>query len=514
MDKNLLLAVTLSIAVYAAWFGLIEKRIAVKPTIPVTSAIPAPSGAGAPERSSQPSMSSPEQTQQAQAEVVAKAYPAAFGTANALIGRSGAAIVSFKEQEPLGVVELVEDARGGLLSTFGDLKFSEVAGAERPTFEARKGGLKIVKEFRPGTDAVLPELIVKITNDSSQPVDTGAWALTLGPGLGTIANEQKDNKKYERAIGLTQAEGGGLAGKVEAFKPGETRDNRFQWLGIDNKYFLAAAIPKPEDFPTAASPEKNELQLVAKNETLAPGQERDYEVPYFIGAKSQTKLPAYGAHLERAIDLGIFAWFGRKIVWGLFKLYGVTHNWGWSIVTITILIQVLLLPLTYKSLQATMAMKRLQPEIAKLQQRYGKDPQRLNTEMMDLYKKHGANPIGGCLPMLLQAPIIYALYQVLRVSWELHGSGWIFWIKDLSAKDPFYILPLVMGGLMFLQNRINPPSADPSQQQMMMFMPVIFTVMFMNFPSGLVLYWLTNSLVSTVQQLALKGHFERRAPRR
>jgi YidC/Oxa1 family membrane protein insertase len=175
---------------------------------------------------------------------------------------------------------------------------------------------------------------------------------------------------------------------------------------------------------------------------------------------------------------------------------------------LTLCLQVLLSPLTYKSLKAAASMRKLQPQIAKLQERYKDDPTRMNTEMMGLYKKEGANPLGGCLPMLLQMPIFVSLYNALRNSWELHGVGWMFWIHDLSAKDPYYVLPLVMGGLMFAQSKLNPPAGDPAQQQMMMFMPVIFTVMFLNFPSGLVLYWLTNSLVSTVLQLSLRSHLE------
>jgi YidC/Oxa1 family membrane protein insertase len=163
-------------------------------------------------------------------------------------------------------------------------------------------------------------------------------------------------------------------------------------------------------------------------------------------------------------------------------------------------------PLTFQSLKAMAAMKKLQPEIAKLQQRYAKDPQRLNAEMMGLYKKHGANPLGGCLPMIVQMPVFVALYNALRNAWELHGASWIFWIHDLSAKDPYYVLPILMGALMFGQNKLNPAmGGDPAQQQMMTFMPIVFTLMFMNFPSGLVLYWMTNSLVSAVSQLALRN---------
>jgi YidC/Oxa1 family membrane protein insertase len=512
MDKNLLLAVSLSIAVYAVWFGFIEKRFSPLPPRPAIGAPARPSQDGAATSpsaapSGPSSMSSPAEKQKQDASVISKSYAATLGTAQAMIRPEGAAVASYKEQEPLGVVELIQDPEPGFLATFANLKFSEIAGAAQPSFEAKSGPLKIKKEFLPGSDDALPRLRISATNTSKAPAATGDWTLSVGPGLGTIATELKENPKNLRAVGLMKSEGGGLNDKLETFKSGESRPNNFTWVGVDNRYFLAAAAPKPDEFHSVAA-QGLRLDLTAKSETLAPGQTRVWEIPYYCGAKSQTILARYNIGLERAINFGFFAQLGRFILKVLFKLHGFTGNWGWSIILLTILLQLCLFPLTYKSLKATMAMKRLQPEIAKLQQRHGKDPQKLNAEMMELYKKEGANPLGGCLPMVLQMPIFVALFNALRNAWELHGAGWMFWIKDLSAKDPYYVLPIVMGGLMFAQNKLNPPSADPAQQQMMTFMPIIFTVMFMNFPSGLVLYWLTNSLVSTTQQLLLKNHLQ------
>ena len=175
---------------------------------------------------------------------------------------------------------------------------------------------------------------------------------------------------------------------------------------------------------------------------------------------------------------------------------------------LTVVLQFVLFPLTYKQMKSMAVMKRIQPEISKLQQKYAKDQRRMQTEMMELYKKHGANPLGGCLPMLVQLPVFVALFNMLRNAWELHGAPWMFWVKDLSAHDPYYVLPLVMGGIMFFQNKLNPPaSTDPAQAKVFTYMPLIFTFMFLNFPSGLVLYWLTNSVLSVAQQLALKERF-------
>jgi YidC/Oxa1 family membrane protein insertase len=254
------------------------------------------------------------------------------------------------------------------------------------------------------------------------------------------------------------------------------------------------------------------IRFAAPAAQLAPGEERAWEVPFYLGPKANNVLVAYGVGLERAIDFGTFASIGRLILRLLGTLHGLTGNWGWSIIILTIIVQTALFPLSYKTMKSAAAMKRLQPQIARLQQQYAKDPGRLNTEMMELYKRSGANPLGGCLPLLLQMPIFIALYNALRNAWELHGAHWVLWVADLSAKDPYYVLPIVMGGLMWLQNKFGPSApTDPSQAMMMNWMPIIFTFMFLNFPSGLVLYWLTNSVITVAEQLALKDHFERAA---
>jgi len=162
-------------------------------------------------------------------------------------------------------------------------------------------------------------------------------------------------------------------------------------------------------------------------------------------------------------------------------------------------------PLTYKQYKSMAIMKRIQPEVTRIQQKWKSDPKRMQSEMMAVYKKHGANPLGGCFPLVLQMPIFVALFNMLRGAWELHGAPWILWVQDLSAKDPYYVLPLIMGMVMFLQNKLNPqPGGDPTQQKMMTYMPVIMTFMFLNFPAGLVLYWLVNSLLGFAAQTLIK----------
>ena len=506
MDKNLLTAVALSILVYALWFGVIDKHASPKfqpqlqtaaaPGVPVHAAV----------ASAVPGRPASESVVDRKA-LEAESDAVTFGKADALIDPRGAAIVGCRYHEPLGTVELVINPQPGFLATFPELSFRRDKSREDAlVYRAKRGdGLEILKEFLPEGSASLPRLRITLSNPGRRALDIGGWTLSLGPGLGTIPSEVKDNSKVWSALGLLFGEGG-LQGKIERFKPGE-HAGPYRWLGVDNRYFLAAVLPAPQDLSGITSALPPEVTLTFKGATLEPGKERAWEIPYYIGAKGHTWLSRYGAGLERSIDFGFFAQLGRLVLKALNVLNNRINNWGWSIILLTCMIQVCLFPLTYKSLKSAAAMRKLQPQIAKLQQKYAKEPSRLNAEMMELYKKGGANPLGGCLPMLLQLPVFYALYNALRNAWELHGAGWIFWIKDLSAKDPYYILPVVMGGLMFAQNRLNPAPADPTQAQMMNFMPVIFTFMFLNFPAGLVLYWLTNSLMNAVFQLSLRDHF-------
>ncbi len=508
MDRNLLLAVTLSVAVYAAWFGFIEKRVNPQPTKPSvsnTAGTNEPAAASNAPRTAQ--QTNPAPVTNAKLDIT-QADTVEIGDAIAKIHPRGAAIVSYQSPEPLGRVELVHDPEQGLFATFTALEFRRDSSFKKGIVYAatRPDGLKITKEFLPGAGTVLPRVRLTAANPTRQTLDSGAWTLTVGPGLGTIATEKEENAKLQRAIALTPG-AAGLNGHIEALKPG-VHPGPFRWIGIDNRYFLAALLPSVELFEPALTEMPAKVSLTAKSVNIRPGGVFTWEVPFYLGAKGHTWLSRYGLGLERSIDFGFFSWIGRKMLEFLEFLHGLTGNWGWAILLLTLILQVALFPLTWKSLRAAAQMKKLQPEVAKLQQKYADDSAKLSAATMELYKLKGANPLGGCLPMVMQMPIFIALFNTLRNSWELHGAVWIFWIRDLSAKDPYYVLPIVMGGLMFLQSKMNPPAGDPAQQKIMMFMPLIFTFMFMNFPSGLVLYWLTNSLVSTVAQVALKDRLE------
>ncbi len=496
-ERNLLIAVALSVLVYGLWFVFIQKKY--MPPLPQKAAISQTQTLPAPGANLNPPAALP-----------LKNYPpmnADFGKAKLKVNPDGAGITSWQYPEPLGMVELVQYPTPGFFAAFSNLKFTQNPKAPNLTFVARRqDGLEVAKEFIPGIEGKkVPELQITLTNTSGKMIQTGAWSLSIGPGLGTIATEQKENPKVWRAIGL-EFGGHGLNGKVDTFKPGN-HAGPFQWVGIDNRYFLAAMLPKSNEF-SVSSLTPPEVVLTAPSLILNPKTVHTWTVPFYLGAKGYTWLSHYHLGLERSINFGFFAQIGHLILEILEKIYLLTGNWGWSIILLTIGLQILVFPLTLKSLKAQVAMRKLQPEITKLQKKYASEPTKMNAEMMELYKKNGANPLGGCLPMLIQAPVFIALYTTLRNAWELHAAPWIFWIKDLSAKDPYYILPIVMGTLMFAQNKLNPPPGDPAQAQIMTWMPVIFTVMFLNFPAGLVLYWMTNSLFNAAIQLGLKKYYK------
>jgi YidC/Oxa1 family membrane protein insertase len=229
----------------------------------------------------------------------------------------------------------------------------------------------------------------------------------------------------------------------------------------------------------------------------------------YIGPKEHKVLKAIDPVLTNAIEYGWFTFAAKPLFALLSWLHGIFGNWGWAIIALTAIIRIVLYPLTYKGMVSMQKMKELAPKLKELKEKYGKDPQKLNMMTMEMYKKHGANPLGGCLPMLLQIPIFFALYRTLLNAVELQGAPWILWINDLSRMDPYYVLPILMGASMFLQQRMTPNNfTDPMQEKVFKYLPIVFTFFFVTFPSGLVLYWFVNNLFSIAQQFIVNQQFK------
>ena len=229
----------------------------------------------------------------------------------------------------------------------------------------------------------------------------------------------------------------------------------------------------------------------------------------YIGQKNYNTLHCISPVLTNAIEYGWFTFASKPLFQLLSWLHGILGNWGWSIVALTLLIRAVLYPLTYKGMVSMQKLKEISPQVKAVQAKHKGDPQRMNAAVMDLYKKHGANPLGGCLPMLLQIPVFFAIYRVLLNAVELQGAPWMFWIQDLSRMDSTFILPILMGASMYYQQKLTPSNfTDPMQEKVFKFLPIIFTFFFLTFPSGLVLYWFVNNMFSIGQQFIVNAQFK------
>ena len=276
------------------------------------------------------------------------------------------------------------------------------------------------------------------------------------------------------------------------------------WIGFSDKYFLAALVPgntaSSKKFYFDFDAPTHRTGIVSSKNILEPGGDKIFTTRLFIGPKEIRNLEAKHLDLDRSVDYGWFHFLAVPLVQLLLFLNDYLHNYGLAIIFLTIFIKAIFYPLANKSYRSMSAMKKLQPKIEELRKLHSSDKQQLNQEMMKLYQENKVNPLGGCLPIVVQIPVFFALYKVLLLSVEMRHAPFFLWIHDLSVKDPYYVLPLLMGVSMFLQSKMNPAPADPMQAKIMMFLPVIFTFMFLSFPAGLVLYWLLNNVLSIAQQ--------------
>lgn len=274
-------------------------------------------------------------------------------------------------------------------------------------------------------------------------------------------------------------------------------------LSVGSQYFAAVIMDKSEIIPeakvSAAVHEKNALaSLVYKPVQIKP--EMSFSSIFYVGPKSIDTLKAVDPELAHIIDFGFFGFISRPLLYVMKASHSFVGNWGFAIILLTLIVRLCVLPFNIMSFKSMKAMQKVQPAIQALREKYKEDPMRLNQEMMAVMKQNGANPVGGCLPMLLQIPIFFALYRVIGSSVDLYGSPFIGWIHDLSAHDPFYVLPVLMSVFMFIQQKITPSTMDPTQAKIMLFLPVVFSLFMLQLPSGLTLYMVVSTLFGIVQQ--------------
>jgi len=290
------------------------------------------------------------------------------------------------------------------------------------------------------------------------------------------------------------------------------------WIANLRHHFLVAMVPGEEGenvyFARDAGQRDYAAGYVQPGRAVPGGQAVEFKSTLWVGPKLQDRLVDVAPGLELATDYGMFTIFAKPLFWALEKLHWLFGNWGWSIIGLTVGLKLAFYKLAETSGRSMAKMRTVAPKLEELKRRYKDDKQKLNEKMLELYRDEKINPVAGCLPVLIQLPVFIALYWVLLESVEMRQAPWALWIDDLSARDPFFVLPLLMGAAMWVQMKLNPPPPDPVQAKVMQFMPIMFTGMSAFFPAGLTLYWLVNTALSVAQQWRINQVVEREASAR
>ncbi len=375
----------------------------------------------------------------------------------------------------------------------GNLNLDDSKKTGTVVFEYSQEGVSVRRTYTFYADSYKFDLTDEVSGLPSY------W-ITLGSDFGT----------FEKEAGYTHLGPALLKGtSLEELKPKDLKEPKnfkgdLRWIAQEDKYFCSAIVP-------IGPMEDAKSWLHGGSPVIAfQGKPGENKFIVYAGPKEHDRLSKLGFGLEYIVDFGFFSIIARPLFWILKFFNRFLGNYGWSIILLTIVVRIPFIPILNKGQKSMRKLQELQPKMTEIREKYKKDPQKMQAEMMELYKKYKVNPMGGCLPMLLQIPVFFALYKVLLVSIELRQAPWLLWIKDLSAPDALFghlagfslggPLPYLMGITMVIQQKMTPTSADPKQAKLMMLMPVIFTFMFLNFASGLVLYWLVNNVLSIIQQ--------------
>ncbi|MGV2861414.1 membrane protein insertase YidC [Achromobacter sp. AGC39] len=383
------------------------------------------------------------------------------------------------------------------------------------SFEGESGGVKVTKTFtlhkgrydidvrhdlaNVGSAPVTPSLYLQLERDGNDPADTSSFYHTF-TGFAVYSEQDKFQKstfsdiEKKKANYIKQADNG--------------------WIAVVQHYFATAWVP-PQ-----GKPRTNELLEVQKNlyaarsieavGEIAPGSASRVDSHLWVGPQDQKAMAALAPGLELVVDYGWLTIIAKPLFTLMTWLHSLLGNWGWTIVALTVLIKAIFYPLAAASYRSMARMKQVAPRLQALKEKFGDDKQKLNAAMMEMYRTEKINPLGGCLPMVVQIPVFISLYWVLLASVEMRGAPWILWVHDLSIRDPYFILPAIMMATMFLQIKLNPTPPDPIQAKVMMIMPLVFGGMMFFFPAGLVLYWCVNNTLSIAQQWSITRAMQRK----
>ncbi len=437
----------------------------------------------------------------------------------------------FKDQENDKVVLLKNEnndfylVQGGLLSKSDAPNHKTVFSLENDSYELgssdkvsvplyweSENGLKIIKRFTFYKGQYIADISYEIQNNTSEN-----WT---GSAYGQINRTEPKEKGSRFIYTYTGAVLSTPEKRYEKIDFGEIEDDKLSvdiadgWVAMLQHYFVTALIPDTKDEQYhyyTLNPDKRSYVIgaITPSKSIAAGASEKLMHRFYVGPKLQKELPAFADGLELTVDYGIFWFLAEPVFWLLDHIHSIVKNWGWSIILVTLLIKLLFFKLSAAGYRSMANMRQVQPRLLAIRDRYKDDRARLNQAMMDLYKKEKINPLGGCFPILVQIPVFISLYWVLLESVELRQAEFIFWLNDLSVADPYFVLPLLMGITMYVQQKLNPAPLDPVQAKVMSVLPVVFTVFFAFFPSGLVLYWVVNNALSIAQQWVITRNLER-----
>ena len=505
MEKNTLLAVILSLFVLIGWSFLSQKNTVPQNAGQAEETLLNQEQTTAPVREAPPVQQSIEPVAAAAIQegtgddivVETDLYRAVFSTRGAIIkywelknfNPDGTAVILLEKPGTIPALGIILDGLDRNLpqnliyrANINKLVLSERGKREGELiFEYNNSGTVIRKKLVFHNDKFKVDLLIDTVN-------TPPYSLAIGTNFCVGGNGQRE---HSGPVLLANDDRESFDVDMEGT---ENFTGNINWIAQENKYFAAALIPVTPVEGATVWKETESAEIALK---LAPQKN---EFIFYAGPKEYDRLKGFNVGFEHIIDFGWFSIVAMPLFWILKFFYSFLGNYGWSIVLLTIVTRIPFIPLMHKSQKSMKKMQTIQPMMAEIKERYKNDAQKQQKEMMQLYKKHKVNPIGGCLPMFLQIPVFIALYNVLLNAIELRGAPFIFWITDLAVKDPYYVLPIVMGATMVLQQKMTPTAMDPKQAKMMMFMPVVFTFMFLSFASGLVVYWLVNNVLGIAQQ--------------
>lgn len=383
--------------------------------------------------------------------------------------------------------------------------FIDLVYAPDPQQQQANKDIKFIKRFYFNNNSYLIKIDYIVVNNSNLEYKASLY--------GRLRRLAEESKSGFFSGGMRTYSGAAISTPNERYKKITFSDmkNPYKiafsggWIAMLEHYFVSAWIPgtkilteyQTEDFKDGSFG----IRFINAAVTVAPGETKHISAQLFVGPKVAETLKKVSPALDLTVDYGVLWWISSPLFVLLKAIYHLVGNWGWAIIFTTLLIKLLFYKLSASSYKSMGNLRNLQPKIEELKSKYAQDKQKFSQAVIELYKKEKVNPLGGCLPILIQIPVFIALYYVLLESVELRQAPWCLWIADLSAKDPWFILPVIMGGSMFVQQQLNPPPADPVQAKVLMFMPVFFTVLFLNFPAGLMLYWVVNNGLSILQQM-------------